>query len=264
MIEYKQLVSLVLSKGVKRIDRTGTGTISMFSPPRMSFYLTGDYLPLVTTKKLNTEAIVKELLWFLRGETNTRTLGCGIWDEWAGPDGELGPIYGHQWRRANGRDQLGDVVRELACNPTSRRLVVSAWNPDDVPRMALPPCHTMFQLYVRAGIYLDLHLYQRSADLALGVPFNIASYALLCHLIARSTGLAPGRLLHTIGDAHIYSDHVEGLKVQMSRRVSCLKPKVTIIKKPDFSSPEAWNIEPEDIKISYYNPQPAIRFKVAV
>ena len=261
---YLDLLRHVLEKGVDRNDRTGTGTRSVFGW-QMRFDLAAGF-PLVTTKKLHMRSIVHELLWFLRGETNVRSLqeaGVSIWDEWADEDGELGPVYGHQWRSwpapGGGRvDQIADVVEMIRSNPDSRRLIVSAWNPSDVPRMALPPCHVLFQFYV-AGGRLSCQLYQRSADLFLGVPFNIASYALLTQMVAQVTGLEPGEFIHTLGDAHLYRNHFEQAQRQIDRAPRalprlCLNPEVGSI----------FDFRYEDFRLEGYDPHPHIAAPVAV
>jgi len=222
MRQYLELLRHVLEHGADKADRTGTGTKSVFGW-QMRFDL-GEGFPLVTTKKLHLRSIIHELIWFLRGETNTRYLTDNkvtIWDEWADTDGELGPVYGKQWRSwtcPDGRtvDQIAWVVDEIRRNPDSRRLIVSAWNVADLPRMALMPCHTMFQFYV-AGGKLSCQLYQRSGDIFLGVPFNIASYALLTHMVAQVSGLAPGDFVHTLGDAHLYKNHLDQAREQLAR-----------------------------------------------
>src|ERR1700758_3248452 len=220
MKQYLDLMRHVLEHGARKEDRTGTGTLSVFGY-QMRFPLDEGF-PLVTTKKVPLRSIIHELLWFLKGDTNVRYLrdnGVTIWDEWADADGNLGPIYGHQWRSwpaPDGRhiDQLSDVLAQIRRNPDSRRIIVSAWNVSDIPRMKLPPCHAFFQFYVCNG-RLDMQLYQRSADMALGVPFNIASYALLLQMTAQECGLTPGVFTHTLGDAHIYLNHVEGVQQQL-------------------------------------------------
>ena len=220
MRQYHDLMELVLRKGVEKRDRTGTGTISVFG--HQARYDLADGFPLMTTKKLFTKAIVLELLWFLRGDTNVRWLqerGVTIWDEWADANGELGPVYGHQWRSwptpdGGTIDQIANLVRDIKINPDSRRLIVTAWNPVDVPKMALPPCHCLFQFYVANG-KLSCQLYQRSADIFLGVPFNIASYALLTMMLAQVTGLKPGEFVHTLGDAHLYLNHLDQAREQL-------------------------------------------------
>ena len=222
MKQYLDLLDRILTEGVKKEDRTGTGTISVFGN-QMRFNLE-DGFPLLTTKKLHLKSIIYELLWFLRGDTNIKYLkdhGVSIWDEWADENGELGPVYGHQWRSwpdENGGtiDQIQNVVNQIKNNPDSRRMIVSAWNVAEVERMALPPCHTMFQFYVANG-RLSLQLYQRSADTFLGVPFNIASYALLLQMMAQVTGLKAGDFIHTTGDTHLYLNHLEQAKLQLTR-----------------------------------------------
>jgi len=222
MRQYLDLLHRTLGTGVEKHDRTGTGTRSIFGH-QMRFDLAQGF-PLVTTKKLFTKAIIYELLWFLRGDTNVRWLqerGVGIWDEWANADGELGPVYGHQWRSwpnpdGGTIDQISNLIADIRRNPDSRRLIVTAWNPADVPKMALPPCHCLFQFYVANG-RLSCQLYQRSADIFLGVPFNIASYALLTLMVAQVTGLQPGEFIHTFGDAHLYLNHIEQAREQLSR-----------------------------------------------
>ena len=222
MKQYLDLLDRILTEGVKKEDRTGTGTISVFGN-QMRFNLEEGF-PLLTTKKLHLKSIIYELLWFLRGDTNIKYLkdhGVSIWDEWADENGELGPVYGHQWRSwpdENGGtiDQIQNVVNQIKNNPDSRRMIVSAWNVAEVERMALPPCHTMFQFYVAYG-RLSLQLYQRSADTFLGVPFNIASYALLLQMMAQVTGLKAGDFIHTTGDTHLYLNHIEQAKLQLTR-----------------------------------------------
>src|SRR6478609_2357397 len=223
MRQYLDLLEKVLREGAEKRDRTGTGTRSIFGH-QMRFDL-ADGFPLVTTKKVHLKSIIYELLWFLRGETNVRWLqehGVTIWDEWADGNGELGPVYGYQWRswptQVDGTiDQIANLVRDIKANPDSRRLIVTAWNPADIPRMALPPCHCLFQFYVAEG-KLSCQLYQRSADIFLGVPFNIASYALLTMMVAQVTGLAPGDFVHSFGDAHLYLNHLEQADAQLSRK----------------------------------------------
>jgi len=261
---YLDLLRHVLEHGTEKADRTGTGTRSVFGW-QMRFDLAQGF-PLVTTKKLHLKSIVHELIWFLRGETNVRYLkdnGVSIWDEWANADGELGPVYGKQWRSwsaPDGRtiDQIAWVVEEIRRNPDSRRLIVSAWNVADLPRMALQPCHTMFQFYVADG-KLSCQLYQRSGDIFLGVPFNIASYALLTQMVAQVTGLAPGDFVHTLGDAHLYSNHFEQAREQLAREPKSL-PKLVL--NPDVRS--LFDFRYEDVAIVDYAPHPAIRAPVAV
>jgi thymidylate synthase len=264
MRQYLDLLQHVLEHGTEKSDRTGTGTRSVFGW-QMRFDLR-DGFPLLTTKKLHLRSIVHELLWFLRGETNVAYLRehkVSIWDEWADADGELGPVYGKQWRRwatADGGeiDQIRWVVEEIKRNPDSRRLIVSAWNVADLPRMALMPCHTMFQFYVADG-RLSCQLYQRSGDIFLGVPFNIASYALLTHMVAHVTGLAVGDFVHTLGDAHLYSNHFEQAKTQLARTPGPLpRPHLN----PEVRDLFAFVFE--DIEILGYEPQPAIKAPVAV
>ncbi|MGI6321952.1 MAG: thymidylate synthase [Bacteroidales bacterium] len=222
MKQYLDLLDNVLKNGKEKHDRTGTGTISVFGY-QMRFDLAEGF-PLLTTKKLHLRSIIHELLWFVSGDTNIKYLkdnGVSIWDEWADKDGNLGPVYGYQWRSwpaADGRkiDQLKEVIEEIKKNPDSRRLIVSAWNVGEIPKMALPPCHALFQFYV-AGGKLSCQLYQRSCDIFIGVPFNIASYALLTLMIAQVTGLKPGEFIHTLGDAHIYLNHIEQVKLQLTR-----------------------------------------------
>jgi len=264
MRAYLDLLRHVLEHGTEKADRTGTGTRSVFGW-QMRYDLTEGF-PLVTTKKLHLKSIVHELVWFLRGETNVRYLkdnGVSIWDEWADADGELGPVYGKQWRSwsaPDGRtiDQIAWVVEEIRRNPDSRRLIVSAWNVADLPRMALQPCHTMFQFYVADG-KLSCQLYQRSGDIFLGVPFNIASYALLTQMVAQVTGLAPGDFVHTLGDAHLYSNHFEQAREQLAREPKSL-PKLVL--NPDVRS--LFDFRYEDVAIVDYAPHPAIRAPVAV
>jgi len=264
MRAYLDLLRHVLEHGTEKADRTGTGTRSVFGW-QMRYDLAEGF-PLVTTKKLHLKSIVHELVWFLRGETNVRYLkdnGVSIWDEWADADGELGPVYGKQWRSwsaPDGRtiDQIAWVVEEIRRNPDSRRLIVSAWNVADLPRMALQPCHTMFQFYVANG-RLSCQLYQRSGDIFLGVPFNIASYALLTHMVAQVTGLAPGDFVHTLGDAHLYSNHFDQAREQLSRAP---RPLPKLVLNPDVRS--LFDFRYEDVAIVDYAPHPAIRAPVAV
>jgi thymidylate synthase len=264
MRQYLEFIRHVRDQGDRKADRTGTGTRSVFGY-QMRFDLAEGF-PLVTTKKLHTKSIIHELLWFLRGETNVRSLqaaGVTIWDEWASPEGELGPIYGHQWRSwptpDGGRvDQIANVVAEIRRNPDSRRLIVSAWNVGDIPRMKLPPCHLLFQFYV-AGGKLSCQLYQRSADMFLGVPFNIASYALLTHMVAQQTGLAPGDFVWTGGDCHLYDNHMEQVDTQLARTPYPL-PRLVIHRKAD----SLFDYRYEDFEIVGYQSHPAIRAPVAV
>jgi len=254
----------VLEHGHRKSDRTGTGTLSVFGY-QMRFDLTSGF-PLVTTKKVHTKSIVHELLWFLRGETNVRSLqqaGVTIWDEWADANGELGPIYGYQWRSwpapdGGHIDQLANLVAEIRRNPDSRRLIVSAWNVGDIPRMKLPPCHAFFQFYVADG-RLSCQLYQRSADIFLGVPFNIASYALLTHLVAQQTDLGVGDFVWTGGDCHLYLNHLEQVRTQLARPPLPL-PQLVLRRKP----PTLFDYRYEDIEIVGYESHPAIKAPVAV
>jgi thymidylate synthase len=264
MRPYLDLLRHVLEHGTAKADRTGTGTRSVFGW-QMRYDL-ADGFPLVTTKKLHLKSIVHELIWFLRGETNVRYLkenGVSIWDEWADADGELGPVYGKQWRSWSAPDgstidQIAWVVDEIRRNPDSRRLVVSAWNVADLPRMALQPCHTMFQFYVADG-RLSCQLYQRSGDIFLGVPFNIASYALLTHMVAQVTGLAPGDFVHTLGDAHLYSNHFDQAREQLARAP---RPLPKLVLNTDVRS--LIDFRYEDVAIVDYTPHPAIKAPVAV
>jgi thymidylate synthase len=264
MRQYHDLLRRILDEGVRKDDRTGTGTLSVFGH-QMRFDLREGF-PLVTTKKLHIRSIVHELLWFLAGDTNVRTLqevGVTIWDEWADEAGELGPVYGKQWRsweKPGGGtvDQTAWVVDEIRRNPDSRRLVVSAWNPADLDRMALAPCHCLFQFYVAEG-RLSCQLYQRSADVFLGVPFNIASYALLTHMIAQATGLGVGDFVHTFGDAHLYLNHLEQTKEQLGRDP---RPLPRLVLAPDVRDVLAFRYE--DIAVEGYDPHPAIRAPIAV
>ncbi len=264
MRQYLDLIRHVLEQGTQREDRTGTGTLSVFGY-QMRFDLAEGF-PLVTTKKIHTRSVVHELLWFLRGDTNIRYLrdnGVTIWDEWADERGELGPVYGHQWRHwpAPGGtevDQIADAVRMIRETPDSRRIIVSAWNAGDLPRMRLPPCHALFQFYVANG-RLSCQLYQRSADIFLGVPFNIASYALLTGMIAHVTGLAPGEFIHTLGDAHLYRNHLEQARLQLSREP---RPLPTLSLNPAVR--DLFAMRYEDIEIQNYDPHPAINAPVAV
>ena len=264
MQQYLEMMRHVLESGVRKSDRTGTGTISVFGY-QMRFSL-GDSFPLLTTKKLHLKSIVYELLWMLRGETNVQYLndhGVTIWDEWADEMGELGPVYGAQWRSwrgVDGRviDQISWVVDQIKNKPDSRRHMVSAWNPSEVDRMALPPCHTLFQFYVADGT-LSCQLYQRSADIFLGVPFNIASYALLTTMMAQATDLQPGEFVHTFGDAHIYLNHLEQVNVQLSREPHPL-PKMEL--NPSVKS--SFEFDYSDFNLVGYDPHPHIRAKVSV
>lgn len=264
MKQYLDLLRYIEENGTFKSDRTGTGTKSVFGY-QMRFDLSEGF-PLLTTKKVHLKSIIYELLWFISGDTNIKYLkdhGVSIWDEWADENGELGPVYGHQWRSwpaPDGKsiDQLTNVIDQIKRNPDSRRLIVSAWNPAEVDRMALPPCHSLFQFYVSEG-KLSCQLYQRSADVFLGVPFNIASYALLTMMIAQVCGLEPGSFVHTFGDVHIYSNHFEQVATQLSREPKPL-PKMGL-------NPERKNITDfvyEDFTLSDYDPWPAIKAPVAV
>ena len=264
MKQYLDLIDRVLSEGVRKEDRTGTGTISVFGH-QMRFDLSEGF-PLLTTKKLHLKSIIHELLWFIQGDTNVKYLqdnGVRIWNEWADADGELGPVYGHQWRhwddyQGGHIDQLMQAIETIKHNPDSRRIIVSAWNVAQIEKMALPPCHSFFQFYVADG-KLSLQLYQRSADIFLGVPFNIASYALLLMMVAQVTGLKPGTFVHTLGDAHIYTNHLEQVRLQLSREPYPL-PKMLI-------NPEVKDIldfRYEDFTLADYEAHPHIKGVVAV
>ena len=264
MRQYLDLMQRILADGVEKRDRTGTGTLSVFGH-QMRFDLR-DGFPLVTTKKLHLKSIVYELLWFLRGETNVRYLnehGVSIWNEWADAQGELGPVYGQQWRSwpaqdGNSIDQIANVVAAIRRNPDSRRLIVSAWNPADVDKMALPPCHCLFQFYVAEG-RLSCQLYQRSADVFLGVPFNIASYALLTLMVAQVTELAPGEFIHTFGDAHLYRNHIAQARLQLSRA-----PRALPAMRLDPAVKDLFAFRYEDFTLEGYDPHPHIKAAVAV
>ena len=264
MKQYLDLLQHILERGAEKSDRTGTGTKSVFGY-QMRFDLAEGF-PLVTTKKLHLRSIIHELLWFLKGETNIAYLKenkVRIWDEWADENGDLGPVYGSQWRSWQGAggetiDQISQVIDQIKTNPDSRRLIVSAWNVAEIPKMKLPPCHAFFQFYVAEG-KLSCQLYQRSADVFLGVPFNIASYALLVHMVAQVTGLGVGDFVHTFGDAHIYSNHMEQVQLQLSRDPRPL-PKLEL--NPDVDS--IFDFVFEDIKIVDYDPHPTIKGEVAV
>ena len=262
--QYLDLMQQVLNQGELKSDRTGTGTLSVFGW-QMRFPL-GENFPLLTTKRLHFKSIVYELLWFIQGSTNVRWLqerGVSIWDEWADASGELGPIYGYQWRfwqAPDGRriDQLKDVLESIRKHPDSRRHIVTAWNPADVPRMKLPPCHAFFQFYV-AGGRLSCQMYQRSADIFLGVPFNIASYALLTCMVAQVCGLKPGEFVHTLGDAHLYLNHVDQAREQLSRAPRAL-PLLRL--NPEVTDLFAFGYQ--DIALEAYDPHPAIKAKISV
>lgn len=264
MKQYHDLLRHILDNGVRKSDRTGTGTISCFGY-QMRFDLSEGF-PLLTTKKLHTKSIIHELLWFLQGDTNIAYLkenGVRIWDEWADADGNLGPVYGKQWRSwaaPDGRtiDQITDVVNMIKKNPDSRRLIVSAWNPADVPNMALPPCHCLFQFFVADG-KLSCQLYQRSADTFLGVPFNIASYALLTMMMAQVCGLKPGEFVHTFGDVHLYNDHLEQARLQLTRDCRPL-PAMEI----DPSVTDLFAFRGEHFALKNYDPHPHIKATVSV
>jgi len=264
MRAYLDLLKDALENGAVKPDRTGTGIRSLFGR-QLRFDLAAGF-PLLTTKKLHVKSIVHELVWFLKGDTNIAYLkanGVGIWDEWADADGDLGPVYGRQWRAWEGKDgkttdQIAWVLNEIKRNPNSRRLIVSAWNVADIGAMKLPPCHLMFQFYVAAG-KLSCQLYQRSADIFLGVPFNIASYALLTHLVARECGLGVGEFVHTFGDAHLYENHVEQAKTQLLRPPRAL-PTLTIADRPKA----LFDVKFEDVTFAGYDPWPTIKAPVAV
>ena len=264
MQQYLDLLSRILNEGVHKGDRTGTGTLSVFGN-QMRFDLR-DGFPLLTTKKLHLKSIIYELLWFLRGDTNVHYLqehGVRIWNEWADENGELGPVYGHQWRswpdyKGGTIDQITNVLEQIKHNPNSRRMLVTAWNPAEVDEMALPPCHCRCQVYVADG-RLSVQLYQRSADTFLGVPFNIASYALLLQMMAQVTGLEAGEFIHTTGDTHLYSNHLEQAKLQLTRTPRPL-PKMKI--NPDVKDLFAFKYE--DFELVDYNPYPHISAEVAV
>jgi len=262
--EYLDLLRHVRTHGVRKQDRTGTGTLSVFGY-QMRIDLARGF-PLLTTKKLHLKSIIHELLWFLRGDTNVRYLrehGVTIWDEWADASGELGPVYGKQWRRwetADGRviDQISEVIERIRKEPDSRRLIVSAWNPGEIDRMALAPCHALFQFYVAEG-RLSCQLYQRSADVFLGVPFNIASYALLLMMVARQTGLRPGEFIHTFGDAHIYLNHLDQVDLQLSRA-----PRALPTMRLHGQAKSVFEYRYEDFELCDYDPHPSIAAPIAV
>lgn len=264
MKQYHDLMRHVLETGAKKTDRTGTGTVSVFGY-QMRFNLQEGF-PLLTTKKLHTKSIIHELLWFLKGDTNIKYLkdnGVSIWDEWADENGNLGPVYGYQWRNwptPDGKhiDQITQVIDMIKKNPDSRRMIVSAWNVADINNMKLPPCHAFFQFYVAEG-KLSCQLYQRSADIFLGVPFNIASYALLTMMVAQVCGLKAGEFIHTLGDAHLYSNHIEQAKLQLSRD---FKPLPTMTINPEVKS--IFDFKFEDFHLENYDPHPHIKAAVAV
>ena len=264
MKQYHDLLKRVLAEGIEKSDRTGTGTISVFG--HQSRYNLAEGFPVLTTKKLHLKSIIYELLWFLAGDTNVKYLqenGVRIWNEWADENGDLGHIYGYQWRSwpdYNGGhiDQITDVVNTIKNNPDSRRIIVNAWNVADLPNMNLPPCHAFFQFYIADG-KLSLQLYQRSADIFLGVPFNIASYALLLKMMAQVTGLQAGDFVHTLGDAHIYTNHLEQVKLQLSRD---FRPLPQMIINPDVKS--IFDFKYEDFQLEGYDPHPHIKGEVAV
>lgn len=264
MKQYLELLNRILNEGTRKSDRTGTGTLSVFGH-QMRFDMAEGF-PLLTTKKLHLKSIIYELLWFLRGDTNVKYLhdhGVRIWDEWADENGELGPIYGHEWRswpdyQGGTIDQIANVVDQIRRTPDSRRMIVSAWNVAEVDSMALPPCHTMFQFYVAEG-RLSLQLYQRSADTFLGVPFNIASYALLLQMMAQVTGLQPGEFIHTTGDTHLYINHLDQARLQLTRTPRKL-PRMAI--NPDVKS--IFDFTYEDFRLEGYDPWPHIKAEVSV
>ncbi|MDR2804826.1 MAG: thymidylate synthase [Dysgonamonadaceae bacterium] len=264
MKPYLDLLRHVLAEGVKKEDRTGVGTLSVFGR-QMRFNLAEGF-PALTTKKLHLKSIIYELLWFLKGDTNIRYLtdrGVKIWNEWADSDGDLGPIYGRQWRSwpdydGGYIDQISEAIHTLQTNPDSRRIIVSAWNVGDIPQMKLPPCHCFFQFYVADG-RLSLQLYQRSADIFLGVPFNIASYALLLKMTAQVTGLQEGDFVHTLGDAHIYTNHLEQVQLQLTREP---RPLPVMQINPEIKS--IFDFQYEDFKLTGYDPHPHIKGEVAV
>jgi thymidylate synthase len=258
MYQYQELLRHILKNGVKKSDRTGTGTLSVFGY-QMRFDLSQGF-PVVTTKKLHMKSIIYELLWFLKGSTNVRWLqerGVTIWDEWADADGELGPVYGSQWRNWDGIDQIARVIESLKTNPDSRRHIVSAWNVAEVDQMKLPPCHALFQFYVADG-KLSCQLYQRSADVFLGVPFNIASYALLTMMVAQVCGLTAAEFVHTLGDAHLYLNHLEQAKLQLEREPRKL-PTMRITPRTSIDE-----FVYEDFVLEGYDPHPAIKAPISV
>jgi thymidylate synthase len=264
MKQYHDLLELILNTGAEKSDRTGTGTLSVFGH-QMRFDLAKGF-PLITTKKLHVRSIIHELLWFLKGDTNIRYLQenkVTIWDEWADANGDLGPVYGAQWRSwktPDGKtiDQISQVIEQIKTNPDSRRMLVVAFNPGEIDKMALPPCHAFFQFYVANG-RLSLQMYQRSADVFLGVPFNIASYALLLMMVAQATGYAPGEFVHTLGDAHLYNNHLEQARLQLTRE---LRPLPQMILNQSVKS--VFDFKYEDFQLVGYDPHPAIKAEVAV
>jgi thymidylate synthase len=259
MKQYHDALRHILDHGTPSEDRTGTGTLSVFGM-QMRYDL-ADGFPLVTTKRVHLKSIIHELLWFLSGDTNVRYLqdnGVSIWNEWADDAGDLGPVYGRQWRDFGGVDQITALEQMIRLNPDSRRMIVSAWNPADVPDMALPPCHTLWQVRVMAG-KLHLQLYQRSADMFLGVPFNIASYALLLQMLAHVAGLEAGTFVHTLGDAHIYSNHMEQVQTQLARDPRPL-PQMVLLRRPE----SVLDFRYDDFRLDGYDPHPAIKAPVAV
>ena len=264
MKQYHQLMTDILDHGVHKEDRTGTGTISIFGY-QMKYDLAQGF-PMVTTKKVHLKSIIHELLWFLSGDTNIKYLtenGVTIWDEWASPEGNLGPVYGHQWRswpKSDGQtvDQMSRVLDQIKQNPDSRRIIVSAWNVGDIEQMALPPCHAFFQFYVAEGS-LSCQLYQRSADVFLGVPFNIASYALLTLMVAQVCDLKPGTFVHTLGDAHLYTNHLDQARLQLSRK---FRPLPTMHINPQVR--DLFAFQYSDFNLADYDPHPGIKAKVAV
>lgn len=265
MEQYLNLLEHVLTKGKEKSDRTGTGTISVFGY-QMRFDIEEDKFPLLTTKKLHMKSIIHELLWFLNGDTNRKYLndnGVKIWDEWADKNGDLGHIYGYQWRNwpaPNGQhiDQISEVIDSIKNNPDSRRHIVSAWNVGDLEKMALPPCHLLFQFYVNEG-KLSCQMYQRSADIFLGVPFNIASYALITQMFAQVTDLKPGEFIHTFGDAHIYKNHIEQVKLQLTR-----EPRKLPVMKINPGVKDIFDFKYEDFQLEGYDPHPHIKGEISV
>ncbi len=264
MKQYLNLLHRILDEGAKKTDRTGTGTISVFGN-QMRFNLEEGF-PLLTTKKLHLKSIIYELLWFLKGDTNVKYLqehGVRIWNEWADENGDLGPVYGHQWRswpnyKGGTIDQIKNVINQIKTHPDSRRMIVTAWNPAEIEQMALPPCHCLFQFYVANG-KLSLQLYQRSADTFLGVPFNIASYALLLQMMAQVTELKVGEFIHTTGDTHLYINHIEQAKLQLTRAP---RPLPQMVLNPDIKN--LFNFRYDDFQLQNYNPWPHIKAEVAV